>query len=70
MHVYFVVQSLSSVQLFATPWTSAHQALLPFTLSWTLLRFMSIAFLLLPSVFTSLKVFSKDLALCIRWPNY
>ena len=37
----FVIQSLSSVQLFATPWTAAHQVSLSFTISWSLLKFMS-----------------------------
>ena len=42
-----VVQSLSQVQLFGTPWTAAHQASLPFTISWSLLRFMSIVMVML-----------------------
>ena len=78
-----VVQSLSCVRLFATPRTEAHQASLSFTISWSLLRFMSIEsvmpsnhlvlcrpLLLLPSIFTSIMVFSNELALCIRWPKY
>ena len=77
------VQSLSPVQLFATPWTSAHQASLPITNSWSLLKLMSIKLmmpsnhlilcrLLLfpPSIFPSLRVFSNELALCITWPKY
>ena len=68
---------------FATPWTAALQASLSFTISWNLLKLMSIEsvmppnnlilchpFLLLPSVFPSIRLFSNDLALCIRWPKY
>ena len=79
----FVVQSLSHVQLFATPWISAHQASLSFSISWSLLKLMSIEsvmpsncfilcrpFLLLPSIFPSIRVFSNELALHIRWPKY
>ena len=67
-----VVQLLSRIRLFATPWTAARQAPLSFTVSWSLLKLMSIEsvmlsnhllfchpLLLLPSVFPSLKVFSK-----------
>ena len=67
---FFVVESLSRVWLFATPWTSAHQASLSFTISWSLLKFKSIesvklynhlilchSLLLLPSIFPSIKVF-------------
>ena len=77
-----VVQSLSSVQLFATPWTAAHQASLSFTISWSLLKLMSIksvmpsnplflccTLVLLPSVFPSIRVFSNKWAVCIRWPK-
>ena len=73
------VQSLSRVQLFATPWTAAHQASLSITNSWSLLKLMPIELvmpsnhlilchplLLLPSIFPSIRVFSNDLALCIR----
>ena len=72
----------SRVQLFATPWTAARQAPLSFTISWSLLKLMSIELvmpsnhlilchpLLLPSVFPSIRVFSSELALCIRWPKY
>ena len=79
----FVVQSLSRVQLFATPWTAAHQASLSSTVSWSLLRLTSIAsvipsnhlllcrpLLLLPSIFPSIGVFSNESALHIRWPKY
>ena len=77
------VQSFSHVQLFATPWTAAHQASLSFTNSWSLLKFMSIEsvmpsnhlilswpFFLLPSVSPRIRVFSSESALCIRWPKY
>ena len=77
------VQSLSHVQLFATPWTEAHQASLSITYSWSLLKLMSIksvmpsnhlifccTLLLLPSIFPSIRVFSNESVLCIRWPNY
>ena len=65
-----------------TPWTAAHQASLSFTTSWSLLKLMSIESvmpsnhlvlcrpLLLPSVFPSIKVFSKESVLHIRWPEY
>ena len=66
----------------ATPWTAARQASLSFTISWSLLNLMSIESvmpsnhlilcrpLLLPSVFPSVRVFSTELALCLRWPKY
>ena len=76
------VQSLSHVRLFATPWTAACQASLSITNSWRLLKLMSITsvmpfnhlilchpLLLLPSIFPSIKVFSNELALRIRWPK-
>ena len=76
----FVVQSLSCLRLFGTPWTAAHQS---FTISWSLLRLMFIEsvmpskhlilchpILLLPSIFPSIRVFSSESALCIRWPKY
>ena len=78
----FVVQSLSHVRLFVTPWTAAHQASLSFTISRSLLKLMSIepvmpsnhlilsCPLLLPSIFSSIRVFSNELALCIRWSKY
>ena len=78
-----VVQSLSCVCLFATPWTAAHQASLSFTISWSLNKLMSIEsvmpsiylilchpLVLLPSVFPSIRVFSNESSLCIRWPKY
>ena len=77
------VQSLSHVQLFATPWTAAFQASLSITNSWSLLRLMSIEsvmpsnylilchpLLFLPSIFPSIRVFFKESVLCIRWPKY
>ena len=84
LHLSFVVvQSLSYLRLFGTPWTAARQASLSFTISWSLLRLMSIEpvmpsnhlilyhpVLLLPSVFPSIKVFSNESALHIRWPQY
>ena len=72
-HMSFVVQLLSHVQLFATPWTSAHQASLSITISWSLPKLMSIEsvmlsnylilcrpLLLLPSIFPSIRVFSNE----------
>ena len=82
-YLLLVVQSLSCVLLFATPWTAARQPSLSSTISWCLLRFMSIVLvllsdylilcctlLILPSIFPSFVVFSSELALCIRWPKY
>ena len=77
------VQSLSHVQLFATPWTAARQASLSITNSWSLPKLISIesvmpsnhlilchSLLLLPSVFPSIRVFSDESALHIRWRKY
>ena len=77
------VQSLSCVWLFATPWTAAHQASLSITNSWSLLQLMSIEsvmpsnhlilcrpFLLFPSIFPSIRVFSNESVLHIRWSKY
>ena len=77
------VQSLSRVQLFVTPWTAARQASLSITNFWSLLKLMSIKsvmpsnqlilchpLLLLPSVFPSIRVFSNESVLQIRWPKY
>ena len=77
------VQSLSHVLLFATPWTVACQASLSITNSWSLLKLMSIEsvmpsshlilcrpLLLLPSIFPSIRVFSNESVLCIRWSKY
>ena len=78
-----VVQLLSHVWLFATPWTAAHQVPLSSTISQSFLKFMNIELvmvsnylilccplLLLPSVFSSIKVFSNELSLRMRWPKY
>ena len=78
-----VVQSLSHVLLFATPWIAERQASLSFTTSWNLLKLMSIELmmtsnqlilchplLLLPSIFASIRDFFSKSVLCIRWPNY
>ena len=77
------VQSLSHVQLFVTPWTTAHQAFLSITNSRSPPKLMSIELLMplnhlilcrpllhLPSIFPRIKVFSNESALCIRWPKY
>ena len=77
------VQSLSHVQLFSTPWTSASQASLSITSSWSPHKLMCIEsvmpsyhlilcrpLLLLPSIFPSIRVFSNESVLCIRWPKY
>ena len=77
-----ILELLSHVQLFATPWTAAHQASLSFTIYQSLLKLMSIesvmssnhlnlcALLLLPSIFPSIRVCSNESALGIRWPKY
>ena len=80
---HFSVQSLSRVWLFVTPWTAAHQASLSITNSQSLLKLMSIESvmpsnhfmlccppLLLPSIFPSIRVFSNESVLCIRWLKY
>ena len=76
-------QSLSRVQFFATPWTAAHQASLSVNNSQSLLKLMSIEsvipsnhlilsrpLLLPPSIFPSIRVFSNESVLHIRWPKY
>jgi len=70
------VQLLSRVRLFATPWTAARQASLSITNSWSPPKLMSIKsvmpynhLILLPSIFPSIRVFSNESALHIRWPN-
>jgi len=81
--VVAVVQSLSCVWLFVTPWTIPRQASLSFTISRSLLKFMSFEsvmpsnhlflcrpLLLLPSIFPNIRVFSNESALHIRWSNY
>ena len=77
------VQSLHRVWLFVTPWTAAHQASLSITHSQSLLKLMSFEsvmpsnhlllshpLLLLPSIFPSIRVFSNEPVLHIRWPKY
>ena len=79
----FVIQSLSCVQLFETPWTAAFQASLSITISWSLLKLMSTGSMMLSnhlilchplllslSIFPSIRVFSNVSALHIRWPEY
>ena len=81
--VVVIVQSLSHVWLFVTPWTAAHQAPLSFTISQSLLKLMSVElmmlsnhrilccpFFLLLSIFPSIRGFSNELALHIMWPGY
>ena len=81
--MYIVVQSHSRVQLFVTPWTTACQASLSFTISHSLFKLLSIEsvilsnylilccpLLLLPSIFPSIRVVSNESALLIRWPKY
>ena len=83
MFQFSSAQLLSRVQLFAVPWTAAHQVSLSITNSWSLLKLMSIELvmpsnhlilccpsLLLPSIFPGNSVFSNKSALRIRWPNY
>ena len=80
---FVVDQSLSHVQLFATPWTAARKASLSFTISQSLVKLVSVELvmpsnhlilcrplLLLPSVFPIIRVFSSELALRIWWPKY
>ena len=76
------IQLLSHVWLFVTPWTAAHQASLSITNSWSSPKLMSIEsvipssllilchLLLVPSIFPSIKAFSNESVLCIRWPKY
>ena len=80
--ITLVVLSRHWVVLFVTSWTAAHQASLSFTISQSLLKLMPIESvmwsshlilchpLLLPSIFPSIRVFSNELVLCIRWPKY
>ena len=78
-----VVELLSHVQHFVTAWTAAYQASLCFTISQSLLKFMSYelvmlsnqlilycSLLLLPSIFLNIRVFSNESSLHIRWPKY
>ena len=79
----YVVQSLSHVPLFATPWAAVQKASLFFTISWNLLKLMSIELvmssnhlilchplLLLTSIFLNIRVFPNESALHIRWPKF
>ena len=81
--VFNIVQSLSHIQLFVTPWTAACQAPLSSTISRNLLKLMFTELvivsnhlrlchplLLSPSIFPSIRVFSRELALCIKWSKY
>ena len=81
--VVAIVQSLSHVHLFVTPWTAGYQASLSFTISRSLLKLKSIKLampsnhlvlcrplLLLPSIFPNIRVFSNESSLRIRWPKY
>ena len=81
-HQFSSVQSLSCVRRFATSWTAACQASLSITNSWSLLKLMSIELVMLsnhlilyyplllpPSIFPSIRVFSNESVLCIRWPK-
>ena len=83
LHPISSVQSLSRVQLFATPWTAARQVSLSITNSRSLLKLMYIEsvmpsthfilchpLLFLPSIFPNIRVFSNESALHIRWPKY
>ena len=80
---FSLVQSLSRVRLFATPWIAACQASLSITNSWSLLKLLPIVsvmpsshlilchpLLLLPPVPPSIRVFSNESTLCMRWPKY
>ena len=82
-YLFVAVHLISCVRLFVTPWITACQASLSFTISWTLLKLMPIELvmpsnhlvlcyplLLLPSIFPSIRVFSNESALCIRRPKY
>ena len=81
MSVFRTFQSLSCVRIFATPWTVARQAFLTITSSQSLLKLMSIESVmpsnhlilcrpLLSSVFCSIRVFSNESVIHIRWPKY
>ena len=82
VHQFSSVQSFSCVQLFATPWIAARQASLSITNSQSLLKLMYESvkpsshlilcrpLLLLPSIFPSIRNFSNESVLCIRWPEY
>ena len=83
MRIILVVQLLSRVQLFATPWTAACHASLSITISLSFLKLMSTEsvmpsshlilcrpLLLLPPIPRNIRVFSNDSTLCMRWPKY
>jgi len=83
MNAVIVVQVIGHVRLFATPWTAAQYTSLSFSISWNLLKLVSIEsvilsnhlilccpFLFLPSILPSVWVFSSELALRIRWSKY
>ena len=83
LNTFHFSSSLSHVQLFSTPWTAACQASLSITNPQSLLKLMSIKLvmpsnhlilchplLLLPLIFPTIRVFSKESVLCIRWPKY
>ena len=83
LYQFSSVQLLSCAQLFVTSWAAAHQASLSFTISLSLLQLKSIesvmpsnhlilchSLLLLPSIFPSIRVFSNESVLHIRWPKY
>ena len=83
LNLVIVIQSLSSVWLFATPWSSAHQTSLSFTISWSLLKLMFLESvmpsnhlipccpcLLLPSICPRIRVFSNESFIPFRWPKY
>ena len=78
-----VIQLLRCVQVFVTPWTTACQASLSFTVSWSWLKLMAIQLMMpsnhlipyhpllfLPSIFPRVRVFANKSYLCIRWPKY
>ena len=79
--LFVVMKSISHVWLFETPWTAAHQASLSFSITWNLLKLLSIELvmpsnhlilyhpLLLPLIFPNIQVSSSELALRIRWPK-
>ena len=82
-HAYILSVQFSCIRLFVTPWTATCQASLSITNSWSLLKLVSIAsvmpsnhlilccpLLLLPSIFPSVRVFSDESILHIRWPKY
>ena len=77
--IEYFLSSLSRVRIFVTPWTAAGQASLSFTISQSLFKLMSIELVipsnhlvlcLLPSIFPSIRVFSHESPLRIRWPKY